>query len=106
MISHGPRAPMYHMERYPKIKDSRALLSALAWDSTNRRWEGEHFLGYATESEESKGKDCWFRAHQNGITFGLSEKEWKWVQALFRRAWELPEIRMAWDTLTLEYGEL
>lgn len=28
------------------------------------------------------------------------------VQALFRRAWELPEIRMAWDALTLEYGEL
>jgi hypothetical protein len=46
------------------------------------------------------------RAHRNGITFGLSEKEWKSVQALFRRAWELPEIRMAWDALTLEYGEL
>jgi hypothetical protein len=28
------------------------------------------------------------------------------VQALFRRAWELSEIRMAWDALTLEYGEL
>jgi hypothetical protein len=25
---------------------------------------------------------------------------------LFRRAWELPEIRMAWDALTLENGEL
>jgi len=36
------------------------------------------------------------RAHQNGITFGLSEKEWKSVHSLFRRAWELSEIRMAW----------
>jgi len=33
-------------------------------------------------------------------------REWKSVQALFRRAWELPEIRMAWDALILDYGEL
>ncbi len=50
--------------------------------------------------------DFGFRARQNCAPFGLSEKEWKSVQALFRRAWELPEIRMAWDALTLEYGEL
>src|SRR6184192_4600355 len=78
----------------------------LAPDSPTRRWEGGHFLGYVAASEEGKGKDYWFRAHHNGITFGLSEKEWKSVQALFREAWELPEIRMAWDSLTLEYGEL
>jgi hypothetical protein len=102
----GPRGPMYPIGGYPKITEFRAMLAALASDSPTRRWEGGHFLGYATASEESKGKDYWFRAHQNGITFGLSEKEWKLVQALFRRAWELPEIRMAWDALTLEYGEL
>src|SRR5271165_4476692 len=102
----GPRGPMYPISGYPKITEFRAMLAALASESPTRRWEGGHFLGYATASEESKGKDYWFRAHQNGITFGLSEKEWKLVQALFRRAWELPEIRMAWDTLTLEYGEL
>jgi len=102
----GPRGPMYPISGYPKITEFRAMLTALASDSKNSRWEGGHFLGYATASEENKGKDYWFRAHQNGITFGLSEKEWKLVQALFRRAWELPEIRMAWDALTLEYGEL
>src|SRR2546429_8236577 len=78
----------------------------LAPDTPPRRWEGGHFLGYVAASEEGKGKDYWFRSHENGITFGLSEKEWKSVQALFREAWELPEIRMAWDSLTLEYGEL
>jgi hypothetical protein len=102
----GPRGPMYPINGYPKITEFRALLAALAPDSSTRRWESGHFLGYVAASEEGKGKDYWFRAHENGITFGLSEKEWKSVQALFRRAWELPEIRMAWDALTLEYGEL
>ncbi|MFY9753772.1 MAG: hypothetical protein WBS18_05845 [Candidatus Acidiferrales bacterium] len=47
----------------------------------------------------------WFRAHANGIPFGFSEKEQKSVQGLFRRAWAIPEMRMAWDELALEYGE-
>jgi hypothetical protein len=102
----GSRGPMYPINGYPKITEFRAMLAALAPDNPKRGWEGEHFLGYVAPSEEAKGKDYWFRANQNGITFGLSEKEWKSVQALFRRAWELPEIRMAWDALTLEYGEL
>ncbi len=102
----GPRGPMYPINGYPGITEFRAMLAALAPDSPTRRWEGGHFLGYVGASEEGKGKDYWFRAHENGITFGLSEKEWKSVQALFRRAWELPEIRMAWDALILEYGEL
>ena len=72
-----------------------------------RRWNGEHFFGYVSPSEDVKGKnDVWFRAHASGITFGFSEKEWKSVQTLFRRAWEIPEVRMAWDELALEYGEL
>lgn len=102
----GPRGPMYPISRYPKITEFRAMQAALAPDSPTQRWEGGYFLGYVAPSEEGRGKDFWFRAHENGITFGLSEKEWKSVQALFRRAWELPEIRMAWDALTLEYGEL
>jgi hypothetical protein len=102
----GARGPMYPISGYPKITEFRAMLVALAPDSPARRWEGGRFLGYIAPSEEGKGKDYWFRAHENGITFGLLEKEWKSVQALFRRAWELPEIRMAWDALTLEYGEL
>lgn len=102
----GPRGPMYPINGYPRITEFRAMLTALAPDSSTRKWESGHFLGYVAASEEGKGKDYWFRAHENGITFGLSEKEWKSVQALFRRAWELPEIRMAWDALTLEYGDL
>jgi hypothetical protein len=101
----GPRGPMYPINGYPRITEFRAMLAALAPESPVRRWESGYFLGYVAAPEEGKGKDYWFRAHDNGITFGL-EKEWKSVQALFRRAWELPEIRMAWDALTLEYGEL
>ena len=48
----------------------------------------------------------WFRAHANGITFGFSGEEWKGVRELFHRAWEVPEVRVAWDALSLEYGEL
>jgi hypothetical protein len=102
----GPLGAMYPLNGYPKITEFRALLIALAPDSSIPRWEAEHFFGYVVPSEDRKGKDYWFRANTNGITFGVSEKEWKSVQALFRRAWELPEIRMAWDALTLEYGEL
>ena len=102
----GSRGPMYPISSYPKITEFRAILAALSPDSPTPRWEGGYFLAYVAQPVEGRGKDYWFRAHDNGITFGLSEKEWRSVQALFRRAWELPEIRMAWDALTLEYGEL
>jgi len=102
----GARGATYPIIGYPKITEFRAMLAALSPESAKQRWEAEHFLGYVAASEEGRGKDYWFRAHQNGITFGLSEMEWKSVYALFRRAWELPEIRMAWDALTQEYGEL
>lgn len=102
----GPRGPQYPISGYPKITEFRAMLGTLGLDGT-RRWNGEHFFGYVAPSEEGKGKDdVWFRAHANGITFGFSEKDWKSVQVLFRRAWEMPEVRMAWDELALEYGEL
>ena len=103
----GARGPMYPISGYPSITEFRAMLAALPDGA--RRWNGEHFFGYVSISEEGKGKakeDVWFRAHANGITFGFSEKEWKSVQGLFRRAWEIPEVRMAWDELALEYGEL
>ena len=84
------------------------MLGALTPESSSPSWDGEYFFGYAAkpEDEKEKGKDFWFRAHDNGITFGFAEKEWKSVQALFRRAWEVQEVRMAWDGLVLEYGEL
>ncbi|HKV27304.1 MAG TPA: hypothetical protein VJN90_03385, partial [Candidatus Acidoferrales bacterium] len=103
----GPRGPMCPISGYPKITEFRTMLGTLTAEGAIRRWNGEHFFGYLASSDEGKGKDdVWFRAHANGITFGFSEREWKSVQALFRRAWEIPEVCMAWDELALEYGEL
>ena len=104
----GPRAPMYPFSGYPKIGEFRSMLGTLTSEGSSPNWDGEHFFGYTAkpEDEKEKGKDFWFRAHDNGITFGFAEKEWKSVQALFRRAWGVQEVRMAWDGLALEYGEL
>jgi hypothetical protein len=104
----GPRGPMYPFSGYPKVTEFRSMLGTLTPESSSPRWDGEYFFGYAAkpEDEKEKGKDFWFRAHDNGITFGFAEKEWKSVQALFRRAWEVQEVRMAWDGSALEYGEL
>jgi hypothetical protein len=104
----GPRAPMYPFSGYPRIGEFRSMLGALTPESPTPHWDGEHFFGYTAkpEDEKEKGKDFWFRAHDNGITFGFAEKEWKSVQALFRRAWDVQEVRMAWNGLALEYGEL
>jgi hypothetical protein len=101
----GPRGPMYPLGGYPIISEFRAMLWApedaggSIW-----RWDGEHFFGYVVERE--KEKEFWFRAHKNGITLGFSKDELGAVRELFRRAWELPELRAAWDSLSLEYGEL
>ena len=104
----GPRAPMYPFSGYPRIGEFRSMLATLTPEGSSPHWDGEHFFGYTAkpEDEREKGKDFWFRAHDNGITFGFAEKEWKSVQALFRRAWDVQEVRMAWDGLALEYGEL
>jgi hypothetical protein len=101
----GSRGPMYPLEPYPMIAEFRALLSAFLPNARPpQHWNGEHFFGYATERD--KEIEFWFRAHANGITFGFSGEEWKAVRELFRRAWEVPEVRVAWDALSLEYGEL
>ncbi len=78
----GPRGPMYPINGYPRITEFRAMLATLAPESPARRWESGYFLGYVAAPEEGKGKDYWFRAHDNGITFGLSEKEWKSVAGI------------------------
>jgi len=62
-------------------------------------------MGGVSESEE-QGSVYWFRAHDNGITLRCSPEQWRSVHALMRRAWELPDIRTAWDALAREYGEL
>jgi len=101
----GPRGPMYPIGPYPKISEFRTMLKSLSpEDWPFRHWQGEYFYGYTAERE---GKtEFWFRATRNGITFGFSEEEWKSLQELFRRAWTMPEVQVAWDGLILEYGEL
>jgi hypothetical protein len=98
----GPRGPMYPLGPYPKIAEFRTLLGAKL--VPRRSWDGEEFFAYLVEREGET--EVWFRAHRNGITFGFSEEEWGQVRKLFRRAWEMPEVNVAWEALSLEYGEL
>jgi hypothetical protein len=98
----GPRGPMYPLGPYPRIAEFRAFLGATL--APRKSWDGEYFFAYLVEREGEK--EVWFRAHRNGITFGFSEAEWGEVRKLFRRAWEMPEVKVAWEALSLEYGEL
>jgi hypothetical protein len=101
----GVRGPLYPISGYPKLTEFRAMLAMLASTPEHRSWAGAHFFGYTTQ-DAKRVAAMWFRAQDNGITFGFSTDEWASIQTLFRRAWELPAIRMAWDALTFEYGEL
>ena len=101
----GARGPLYPLAPYPMIAEFRAMLAALTPKARPpQHWDGEQFYGYVTE--RGNEPEFWFRAHANAITFGFSVEEWKAVRELFRKAWEMPEVRMAWDALSREYGEL
>ncbi len=100
----GVRPPQYPIGRYPVIAEFRAMLAAIDPESTTAHWKGEYFFGFRIE--RGKETEFSFRARDNGITFTFSEKEWKAVRELFRRSWEIPDARLAWDGLILEYGEL
>jgi len=100
----GPKGPLYPLDGYPKMSEFLAMLAALGPQAPAKLWNGDYFFGYLVESGEAK--DLAFRARDNGITLILSRAEWKAVQELFRRAWQLPDVRLAWGGLILEYGEL
>jgi hypothetical protein len=100
----GPRTPQYPISRYPVIAEFRAMLAALDPDGPTDHWKGEYFFAY--RSEEGREAEFSFRARDNGITFTFSAKDWNAIRGLFRRAWENPDLRLAWDGLLLEYGEL
>ena len=101
----GARGPMYPLGTYPMIAEFRAMLAAIPpRGKSPLHWDGKQFYGYVSERE--KETEFWFRSHANGITFGFSSEEWKAVRELFRRAWDVPEVGVAWNALTLEYGEL
>jgi hypothetical protein len=98
----APRGPMYPLSTYPVISEFLAMLNGLA--AKSRPWKGDHFFGYTSLRGEET--EFWFRARDNGITFGFSEEEWTAVQKLFRQAWAMPEVQATWNELTMEYGEL
>jgi hypothetical protein len=98
------RNAMYPMGPYPMISEFRAMLAGLPKIEFPRAWDGEHFFGY--QADIAGRRELWFRAQKNGISFGFSLEEWKTVQEVFRKAWEDPELKRAWDGLSLEYGEL
>jgi hypothetical protein len=102
----GALGPLYPLNGYPKINEFRAMLEAFGSHSRQRRWDGVYFFGYSVTPPDKEPDAFWFRAHENGITFGLAAKDWGIVRQVFRRAWELPDVRVAWDALIREYGEL
>lgn len=108
----GPRGPMYPLGPYPKIAEFRAMLSRLrverkaihGHEFDSGFWNGEQFFGYVVTEGESAG--YWFRAYENGITFGFTNEEWQQVQELFRKAWSNAALNTIWQRLCQEYGEL
>ena len=108
----GPRGPKYPLGPYPKIAEFRAMLSRLKAERTAIQghefdsgcWDGEYFFGYVVTEGESAG--YWFRAHENGITFGFSTAEWLQVQELFHKACSNATLNAIWQRLGQEYGEM
>jgi hypothetical protein len=101
----GEFGPLYPLAGYPRISEFRTMITDLTPESRARSWTGTNFIGYMSPPLGAI-TGVWFRAFDNGITCGFPPEGWSAVRTLFRRAWELPEIRLAWDALALEYGEL
>jgi hypothetical protein len=100
-----PRGPLYPLTSYPRLAEFRAMLDTMGRGG-DRSWNGAYFFAYATPWPPQAATEIWFRAHDNGITLGFTVTEWTTIQTLFKRAWDLPDVQLAWDRLTLEYGEL
>lgn len=101
--AHGPRYPI---TSYPRIAEFRNMLAAVDGNDPGGFWNGPHFVAYVQRPAAEQSGGVWFRAQDNGITVGVSAEEWKSVQTLLRRAWDMPDISGAWDALAVEYGEL
>jgi hypothetical protein len=102
----GPYGSTYPLSGYPRINEFRAMVEALGPHSRLRRWNGLYFFGYSMTPPDQVPDAFWFRAHDNGITFGMAATEWATVQRVFKRGWTIPDVRLAWDALLDEYGEL
>ncbi|HET9776753.1 MAG TPA: hypothetical protein VFP77_09335, partial [Gemmatimonadaceae bacterium] len=102
----GVRGPVYPIVAYPQIVEFRTMLEALVSDHELGDWTGAYFFADVIAKQPAAPVEIWFRAHDNGVTLGFSLDEWKALDTLFRRVWEMPEIRRATELLALEYGEL
>ena len=102
----GPRGSRYPIIGYPRLVEFRAMLTAMDADRSTGDWAGGYFFADIIAPAPKQPREIWFRAHDNGISFGFSIEEWTTVNRLFRRAWETPDVRRAWNALALEYGEL
>jgi hypothetical protein len=102
----GPYGATYPLSGYPRINEFRAMLEALGPQSRLRRWNGLYFFGYSMTPPDQDPDAFWFRANDNGITFGMAATDWAIVHRVFQRAWTIPDVRLAWDALLDEYGEL
>ena len=91
---------------FPRIAEFRSMLADLLADREPGDRTGAYFYAAVTSPGPKEPSEIWFRAHDNGVSFGLTHAEWRAVHHVFQRAWELPEIRIAWDALLREYGEV
>jgi hypothetical protein len=98
------RGLRYPVVGFPRLVDFRDLVKAIG-PSGEDLWSGMQFSG-GVMTDAAGTPAVWFRAKDNGITVLSSADEWAQVQRLVSRAWDVPDIRRAWDLLTLEYGEL
>lgn len=101
-----PRGARYPIVGYPRVAEFRTMLADLVADSEPGDWTGTYFYVGVTSPTPTEVSEIWFRAHDNGVSLGFTVQEWRTLHALFCRAWELPDIRVAWDALAREYGEL
>jgi hypothetical protein len=102
----GARGPRYPIVGFPRLAEFRMMLAELLSDRAPGDWTGTYFYAAVTSPSTKEPSEIWFRAHDNGVSFGLTFAEWRAVHRLFQRAWDVPEIRVAWDALTREYGEV
>ena len=81
-----------------RVVEFRAMVERLDIDQgAPQRWDGEHFLGWARKDEGQLRFG--FYERQNGIVLTFSQEDWKTFQDLFKRAWEYPAVRRAFEAL-------
>lgn len=101
----GPRGAWYPIIGFPRLREFRAMVSALARNGEPTSWQGTYFSARHTTTEVEQARETWFSARDNGIMFRLTLEEWTGMEVLLHRVWERPDIKRAWEALTLEYGE-